>query len=382
MAKILNLLYAGEIGGIEVLCENIGLRAEYPNTFCFIFGEGKIYDEMIAKHLNVISLAEQGKKKLTLRKIRELAEEAEKNDIIVTHHANISLQLVYFLLRHIARNRYFVMVAHSCFDKGVYFTYSDRWKNRLFEWLLKSNLKNSDGILFVSEAGRQSYTQYFNFDMRKTRVIYNGVPIRNRPLEPPIVSKNTVFHLLYIGRLVEGKGVQVLIDAIRQMVDQGEDIMLTIVGEGGYRNNLEKQVKEDGLSKRILFEGPQRNIRKYFEQADGFVYPSILQEVFGISIVEAMEAGVPCIGFRVGGIPEIIKDGVNGFIAEDISVQGLIYAISKLQKAYRCGEIIQIREACVKTANKFSINNTIIELTQFYDELIKGINNDTNKKFN
>ena len=158
--------------------------------------------------------------------------------------------------------------------------------------------------------------------------------------------------------------------------------MLTIVGEGGYRNNLEKQVKEDGLSKRILFEGPQRNIRKYFEQADGFVYPSILQEVFGISIVEAMEAGVPCIGFRVGGIPEIIKDGVNGFIAEDISVQGLIYAISKLQKAYRCGEIIQIREACVKTANKFSINNTIIELTQFYDELIKGINNDTNKKFN
>ena len=53
---------------------------------------------MIAKHLNVISLAEQGKKKLTLRKIRELAEEAEKNDIIVTHHANISLQLVYFLL--------------------------------------------------------------------------------------------------------------------------------------------------------------------------------------------------------------------------------------------------------------------------------------------
>ena len=57
-------------------------------------------------------------------------------------------------------------------------------------------------------------------------------------------------------------------------------------------------------------------------------------------------------------------------------------SISKLQKAYRCGEIIQIREACVKTANKFSINNTIIELTQFYDELIKGINNDTNKKFN
>ena len=39
-------------------------------------------------------------------------------------------------------------------------------------------------------------------------------------------------------------------------------------------------------------------------------------------------------------------------------------------------------EACVKTANKFSINNTIIELTQFYDELIKGINNDSNKKFN
>lgn len=372
MARVLNLLSAGEIGGIEVLCENIGLRARYPNTFCFVFGEGKIYDEMLAGHLNVISLAKEGKRKFTFRKVRKLVEEAKKNDIIVTHHTNIPLQLFYFIIRQIVRNRYFVMVAHSCFEKETYFASSNgRWKNKLFEWLLKSNLKNSDGLLFVSEAGRKSYARYFDFDMRKARVIYNGVPIKNVPLNKTPVLKHTGLRLLYIGRLVEVKGIHLLIAAVREMVEEKDDITLTIVGEGEYRTSLEKQVKDGLLEKRILFEGAQRDIGKYFNQADGFIYPSIWQEVFGISIVEAMEAGIPCIGFHVGGIPEIIKDGANGFIAEDISIQSLVDAIRKLQKTYECGEIIQMREECVKTASKFSIDSTVAELTQYYDEIIK-----------
>lgn len=68
MIKVLNLLSTGGVGGIEQLCNNIGKYADYQNVFCFLFGEGQIFEEMKLKGLNVISLAEDSKGKFSFSK--------------------------------------------------------------------------------------------------------------------------------------------------------------------------------------------------------------------------------------------------------------------------------------------------------------------------
>lgn len=371
MAEVFNLLSSGGIGGIEVLCKSIGLRAEYPNRFAFLFKEGKIYDEMLAAGLDVISFAKVGKKKITLRKIKALIQEVNKSDIIVTHHANISLQLVYYILRKAIKGKQFVMTVHSCFDEELYFSYSSKIKNLLFEWLLQSNLKGSDGIIFVSEAGRRSYLQFFNIDKRKTIVIYNGVVIDdNCSLKNLTFQLHNPFRLLYIGRLVKEKGIHLLIEAVYQLNYEGYNTELIIIGDGDYRNKLEEQIKKYNLKNKIKLEGEQRNTKRFLYYTDGFVYPSICQEVFGLSIVEAMATGVPCIAFNVGGITEIIRDGKNGFIAKEKSANGLIDAIGKLRDFYAKNSIASMKQECITTAKKFAIDNTILKLDNYYSELI------------
>ncbi len=369
--KILNLLSLGNVGGIEVLCKNIGKMANYSNTFCFIFQEGKIYEEMLAQGSDVISLQDERHNGITLKKILRLRKIAKEYDIIVTHHASISLQFIYYILRHILKRKKYVMTVHSCFDKKTYYNYTSKIKSKIFAYLLGSNLKGSDGIVFVSEAGMKSYKAEFDFKDERTRIIYNGV-ICNQEGKECNKSKSLAdkFRILYVGRLVEIKGVQLLVDAVNQMVLEGVNVELVIVGDGAYRTELEQQVKQFGLSDCIKFEGTQRELEKYYSKADVFVYPSICEEVFGISIVEAMAEGIPCVAFKVGGIPEIIQDGVNGAIAEEKDATQLKEAIFRIKELYYNGNIENISKSCFDTANKFSINNTVDCLEKYYKELL------------
>ena len=97
--KVFNLLTSGNIGGIEVLCKDIGVLAPYDNLFCFVSGEGPIYEQMQKIGLNVKSLAKG--KKFSLSKLRKLIELAETYDIIVIHHGDPFLRFYYCCLKKI-----------------------------------------------------------------------------------------------------------------------------------------------------------------------------------------------------------------------------------------------------------------------------------------
>lgn len=90
------------------------------------------------------------------------------------------------------------------------------------------------------------------------------------------------------------------------------------------------------------------DIQKYLSNADIFIYPSTCQEVFGISLVEALSYGVPCVANCLGGIPEIIQDGYNGILTEETSVRGLMIAIKKLLDCCKNGTVKQYSENAKK----------------------------------
>jgi glycosyltransferase involved in cell wall biosynthesis len=117
----------------------------------------------------------------------------------------------------------------------------------------------------------------------------------------------------YIGRLSEEKGLAYLIEAIATMGDAAGALKLIIVGDGPARPGLEELTKKRGIDGRVIFPGFQKNVEDWFPAFDVFALPS-LAEGTPLALLEAMAMGVPVIASRVGGIPKVVMDGVNGLL--------------------------------------------------------------------
>lgn len=371
--KVLNLLGAGNIGGIEKLCEDIAAYADYENTFVFLFEEGVVYNEMKAAGYDVHSLAEYGDKKVNPERMNALAKLAADYDIIIVHHNALAIQMLYVKLKKQYPLKKFILTAHSCFELDQYKSI----KNPIRRWLRfryqKQALAVSDMIIFVSNAGKKSYLSYYDIPECKIQVVYNGIVL---PKEPQVLkfskTNEPSFSVTYIGRLVEEKGVQNLIEAVALLKERDIECKVAICGDGDYRSTLEALSKTCNVAEQIHFHGVQRNIAKYLKETDIFVYPSICEEVFGISIVEALSYGVPCAVNRVGGVPEIITDGWNGTIAAEKTAEALSSAIERITRIYQSREIEEMSQHCFETAEKFTIQNTVAGIKMCCEAVMKG----------
>ena len=235
------------------------------------------------------------------------------------------------------------------------------------EYILKSALFISDKIIFVSKAGKKSYIKNFNITDSKTAVVYNGIEIPDCYIPE---NNKSYYRLTYIGRVEKIKGIHLLVNAVKISLQHGYPVRLWIIGDGSYMADLKEQVKKLNLNDYISFLGIKRDIGNYLLQTDVFIYPSICEEVFGISVVEAMSYGVPCISNCTGGIPEIIENGINGYISEKKTGNGIFHAISKVLDRYKDGTIIEMKKNCLASARKFSIENTLLGLKKEYEELL------------
>lgn len=149
----------------------------------------------------------------------------------------------------------------------------------------------------------------------KTRVVRNGVDLAAvRAAEP---ERRARPYVLGIGRLVPQKGFDVLIAAFAQVAAEHPELDLLIAGEGTEHSALAAQVAATGLGRRIELVGgvPASRAFELFAGAAGFVLPS-RHEPQGIVVIEAMAAGAPVVATRVGGVPETVRDGVNGLLTE------------------------------------------------------------------
>ncbi len=150
-----------------------------------------------------------------------------------------------------------------------------------------------------------------------------GIP-QNRPI------------ILSLGRLIEWKGFQYLIDAMG--IIRTDPLPFLLIGwRGPLRKQLEQQVQQKGLKDcvRIVPHIPFEIIHHYYRAADVFVLPSIIDkegntEGLGVVLLEALACGVPCVASHVGGISDIIQDGKNGFLVEPRNPEALALKITTL----------------------------------------------------
>ncbi len=202
--------------------------------------------------------------------------------------------------------------------------------------LLRLVLKSCDACTANSQA-TASAAQEITDVQQKLAVIPMGVDLnRFHPDEPGFATDKPL--ILSVGRLINWKGVDYLIRAMPLVLEQLPEARLVICGDGPERANLERLASELSLTGNVVFEGsvPNSRLPDYYRTASVFVLPSIViestgeTEALGVVLLEAMACGKPVIGSNVGGIPDIIEDGWNGFLVQQKSPEELADRIVRL----------------------------------------------------
>ncbi|OLE92121.1 MAG: hypothetical protein AUF79_00275 [Crenarchaeota archaeon 13_1_20CM_2_51_8] len=190
-----------------------------------------------------------------------------------------------------------------------------RRKVRDIERLL---VEQSDGIICCSNYMLDHIQYVLGAVKTKIRVIPNGVEAsrfnngRQPQLIPTGVSEDRKT-ILYVGRIVREKGIFTLLDAFEKLREQGKDVSLILVGEGPLKEDLAKEVLRRKLNDRVKLAGfvDEKKLVSLYNSSDAFVLPSHY-EPFGMVALEAMASRVPVVVSDVGGLSEIVEDGITG----------------------------------------------------------------------
>lgn len=381
--KILHLLTGGKAGGIETLCREISKNSKLEHGFCFLTFGGEVCESMKAAGSSVYELYDLGKN-WSFRKLKALIQIAKAYDIIIVHNEDPFLEVYYIITKKLL-NKAGVRYVHSCYADSM--QQDVNWiKRRLKRITRQLSIDVSERYIFVSQEGKKSCKSIYRCKESKSRVIYNGIAMKYLEIgHSNLIKPSQPIQLLYVGRLEKIKGVDNLIDAFVKLQETYR-IHLSLVGDGSEKEELIHKAEKRQLKVcygtytegDITFWGTQTDIIPFLQHASLFVYPSVCQEVFGISIVEAMAFGIPCIANNVGGIPEIIIDGKNGYLTENTSLEALYekidYAIKELRET---SSRIQRTEELFKTAEKFSIKNTCLQLDKELSEILERVNETT-----
>ena len=165
----------------------------------------------------------------------------------------------------------------------------------------------------------------------KVKLVYSGIDTERFP-KMSIQKHNDVFIVGYAGRLVENKGVFVLLDACKVLHDEGMKLKVILVGtaEKGFDEQLNYKIHENNMETYVEVLSFQQNLNVFYRSLDVFVLPSIVREAFGLVLCEAMYCEIPVISTDSGAQREIIKDGMNGFIIPSNDIEKLSSTIKNI----------------------------------------------------
>jgi glycosyltransferase involved in cell wall biosynthesis len=276
------------------------------------------------------------------REFISLAKERGIDSIELTARGRIDLALINRLHTVVTRGAYDVVHSHSYKSLAHLSAFRSRipvlvatyhgatshdLTAKLYERIQWALFQNVDCLFAVSQGAKEAL-EMFGASRCRIAVVPNmlgeAVP---EPRLPGADGKATP-DFLYLGRLSVEKGIDILIRALARL-PKSFRFKLTIVGDGPERGRLEQMVRKEGLEERVFFLGFQLNINDCLASADVLVMPS-RREGLPMALIEAAASGKPVVASRVGGIPDIVEDGINGLLVEPESVEGLCKAIEQI----------------------------------------------------
>ena len=190
-------------------------------------------------------------------------------------------------------------------------------------------------------------------------LVYNGVPMAVYDF---VSQVDPDAPLVFLGRIEHIKGTHVAIDVAKRT---GRRLIIAGNIPDGHADYFEREVKPHLDGERITYVGPvdDRQKNALLGSAAAFLMPILWEEPFGIVMAEALACGTPVVGLRRGSVPEVVEDGVTGFVRDD--VDGLVEAVGRVPGLKR--------EACRRRAERLFSDHAVVEgYLGVYRQLLAG----------
>jgi len=236
-------------------------------------------------------------------------------------------------------------------------------------------LRDASKVIALSEIEAEQY-KCAGVPAEKIAIVPNGIDLTEYSDLPPKGSFKKKFGLeknekivLYLGRIHEIKGIDILVRAFANILHKLDDVRLVIVGpDDGYLGEIEALIKALKIENKVLISGPLYGKDKLEAYVDADVYVlSSIYEIFGISLLEAYACSTPVIASSVGGLKDLVINGETGFLVEPGSIvelsRSIVFMIDNSASAKRMG--MKGREF----VKNFSAWTVINRLECLYDEI-------------
>lgn len=200
------------------------------------------------------------------------------------------------------------------------------------KFCLRQKVEGARFIVCISDFCRSQLMRVVSPEhWEKMHVVRLGVdPERFAPV-PRVRDAEMPAEILCVGRLVPSKGQLILLKACAALIGEGIRLRLRLVGDGPDRRHLEAFVAQSGLAPFVVFEGARSHeeTRLLLQRADIFTLASFAEGV-PVALMEAMATEVPCVSTNIAGIPELIRDGMEGLLVPASSSEALAAALRRL----------------------------------------------------
>jgi glycosyltransferase involved in cell wall biosynthesis len=311
------------------------------------------------------------------RSIRQLTAiiRRERPHILHTHTAKAgALARAAALVAGDARPPIVVHTFHGHVLKG----YFGRRRTAFFRQVERNLARSSDVLVAVSPEVRDELVEHGVAPAEKFTIIRLGIPLDERLGDD---TANLDYRHLYgipkdafvvgwVGRITSVKHTDAVLEIVQATRALGVDAVLCMVGDGPDRGRLEQRAQDLGLARSTYFVGYQTDVAGYYRLFDAFLLPSV-NEGTPVSAIEALASGTPVVATRVGGVPDVVREGVDGFLVEpgetDTAAERLALLAREPDLRRRLGEA-----GSAHVRSRYSVDRLVDDVDRLYRALLKG----------
>ena len=203
--------------------------------------------------------------------------------------------------------------------------------NRVNSWIERYSICNCDRLITVSQSLAQEMIR-LGIPQQRLATVPNGVPAIE-PIDARARLTNSEWRLGIVALMRPRKGVEVALQAMQQLKSAGHPVKLELIGGFetlDYQQQIMRMVDDLGIADVVEWTGFTSDVPEAIRRLDALLLPSLFGEGMPMVVLEALAAAVPVVASRVEGTPEVVRDGVEGLLAEPRSVESLVSKVQEL----------------------------------------------------
>ena len=240
--------------------------------------------------------------------------------------------------------------------------YLKNWLDKI--WYMKLLYNNKVGIILISDYSKKHHLSLLSQKLYpQLYILKNAIKLKNRPLKVRNINFNKI-KLISVGRLEKEKNHIFLIRVMKKLSNYRKILFsLDIYGAGRMRKSLNQEILKNDLQDSVSLKGNIEDLGKIWKEYQLYLHAS-LKEQFGLTILEALNAAIPCISLDHGAVNELIINGKNGFLIEGNDPEAFMKAIIKTVSDPILYQ--ELSKNAFEASLDYNINDYIIKLNTIY----------------